>query len=203
MAVSRTSPDGAVSIERVDVDGRSYDLPPSMTEAEFREGLASGDDENPLASLTGCKLSWWEENDEYDSDYPEGGEFAPVFALEWFVPFGSLRELVTSAFTPQAPEHRRGADLFEIEFNELGAIIRGHGSEYRDFNDVQAFLIPGDVKQFNYSASRTESWLAELLEEYKMDPEGFEREARGWDGQVAVTEANGVGYTLVIKVHED
>jgi hypothetical protein len=49
MTVDRISKDGLVTISSVEVDGRNYDLPPWIPEADFVAGLRSGDDDNGLS----------------------------------------------------------------------------------------------------------------------------------------------------------
>lgn len=184
--VAKSSTDGSVHVTELVVEGVAYDRPPWIIEPDFRAGLQSNDPDNALAALTACSIHKWDGNE-------------PIFALEFTVPFGTIQELVLNCFTP-VPAYS-GGEVF-TEINDADVTITMLASEYRDFNDVQAVVLPLSFKNTPYGG--TGQYSRELYEALQKDLPGIVQEAVGWSGKYEeFTTSNDELYFFLLKVHED
>lgn len=191
MSVSKNSSDGSITIEAITVDGISFDLPPWISESDFREGLKSGDDDNPLSSLVSCTFDEWDTDEDYD------GNVIPlaIFAVEWFIPFKAVRELVCDFFTPDG-------DSLVVEITDTGVKVSHKVYEYRDTNDIQVLVLPEDLSNLEYPGSG--EWSREVFDEVKENFEESVKQATEWGGYFEkFTTPSGESHFVLVKVHED
>jgi len=197
MTVSRVSPDGNTTVEVVTVDDKQYDLPPWLTESEFREGLKSSDTTNALGSMLSCTLVNWIED-------PLGGsgEIVPLFEAEWLVPFGSVKELASLVFTP-VDKMYGGKDLV-TEFTDAGVRLTLTGMEYFESFAVNVFLVPEDASKFELKNNDEETSF-DLLYDLREDYEEVEEDAEMQysDRLEKVTGPDDEQYIFYVHFRED
>jgi hypothetical protein len=203
MSVSRISPDGAKTVEQVTVDGKNYDLPPWVEEDDFVASLKSGLVSEPFASLISCELVDWKTIGVF-----EEGVYYPFFKLQFFVPFGEVRELVANRFGPDVDSLKRTDYSMNIKFSDAGAIISLVGMESFDFNDIQVYLLPKNLNTLPQLSDEEDSEFSEsVLSNFEWLQKDFESEVKElvkWGS--AYQEVDGPEhdpYFLLVNIHQD
>lgn len=189
--VNRTAKDGRTTVEAVELDGRTYDLPPWLSVEEFTTGLRSNDPGDPLSTLSSLTLKGWERS-PYGYSEPD----VPIFDAVFEVPHGGIYELVYDRFAPawQDAEYEREIEVHD-EFIRVSFPVR----EYMDFNDVQLISFPKEIPSYESDSLMNQS----VYEEMTQDFAEFKRQTVGWDGHYEEFTKDGVDSFLFLKVHED
>lgn len=197
MTLSYTSPDETSTVKQVTVNGKSYDLPPWIAEREFVDGLTSKNSSEPLASLVSCELVEWQLLDHYEDE-----KYYPYFKVEFFLPFGSIREFALDRFSLATESD--GDFLVDAELTSEGAIVKYLGMEPLNLYAVAAYLIPKDldkVPEFSDTANNT---VSSLIPEREYFEEILEDASNGSDDiYKELVGPNGEPYILLVQEDMD
>lgn len=188
------------TVEQVSVNGELFDVPTWMSQTEFVDALTSENAFEPLSHLVHCSFVKFVKNPHYYPGGTEESEFCSEFDVKFLVPFDGIAELVCNRFAP--PANMFDGRNINIEITDTGALISMRVSEYCDFNDVQAFVLPRDLSK--HPENTGNDWFDETLEELREDFETTVEDITGWDGKyVEFTTPDGEDYFVLLKVHED
>lgn len=203
MTISYTAPDGTLTVKKVTVNSKTYDLPTWLDEKTFTDGLTSNVNTEPLSSLTSCELAGWQLVQRYTDDDDEE-VYTPYFTVTFFIPFNSMREIAYGRFADPVD-----AENFFMPFAEItdeGAIVTYLGSEYDDdIYDITVYLLPKDLTKVsdpvNVEDKETFYTLPLLREDFKSGVE----DALGEPGSIYKETAgpDGEPYFLLVQEHMD
>ena len=186
------SPDGLTEVKEIVHGGITFHLPPWIPEDEFRAGLDSTEDGEALSSVVNIKLKGW--TNEYDYEIDDNRDF-PIFKVTAKVPFNSARELVVNRFTPHH------FNDYTITIQDDGVVVKFLVTEYRDFNDVQVFVLPMNFREHPFPGN--DEWVEETFDELSANFEEPLRKKLYWDGPFQEFTHNGEEYFLQFHIHED